>query len=160
MDTNPLFTLALGLTSPWRVSETIFDADQRRLDLRLAYADSTHFPCPSCGVADCSVYDADERRWRQLAFFRHQAFLTARVPRAQCNACGVKQVTVPLARHWEWGRAVDAGAGLGVGAQHAHACVRPSVERGRQAVVARGGTLRGSCGGTDGLKHGSSHWCG
>lgn len=98
MDTNPLFTLALGLTSPWRVTETIFDADQRRLDLRLAYADSAHFPCPSCGVADCPVYDADEKQWRHLDFFQHQAFLTARVPRVQCRACGVKQVTVPWAR--------------------------------------------------------------
>ena len=69
MDTNPLFTLALGLASPWRVTETIFDADQRLLDLRLAYADSAHFPCPSCGVADCPVYDADEKQWRHLDFF-------------------------------------------------------------------------------------------
>ena len=73
MDTNPLFTLALGLASPWRVTETIFDADQRRLDLRLAYADSAHFPCPSCGVADCPVYDADEKQWRHMDFFQHQA---------------------------------------------------------------------------------------
>lgn len=98
MDTNPLFTLALGLASPWRVAETRFDAAQRRLDLRLAYADSAHFPCPSCGAGDCPVYDADEKQWRHLDFFQHQAFLTARVPRIQCRTCGVKLVSVPWAR--------------------------------------------------------------
>src|SRR4051812_12884846 len=98
MDSNPLFTLALGLVSPWRVTETRFDPAERRLDLRVGYADSAHFPCPSCQAADCPVHDADEKRWRHLDFFQHQAFITTRVPRVRCAICGVKQVTVPWAR--------------------------------------------------------------
>jgi transposase len=98
MDTDPLFTIALDLTSPWRMTETSFDVDHRLLDLRLAYADYAHFPCPSCGASDCPAYDADEKQWRHLDFFQHQAFLTARVPRVPRRTCGVKQVTVPLAR--------------------------------------------------------------
>lgn len=98
MDTNPLFTQALGLVPPWRVVETTFEADDRRLDLRVAYADSAKFPCPSCGKTGCPVYDADEKRWRHLDFFQHQAFIIARVPRVECQACGVKLVSVPWAR--------------------------------------------------------------
>lgn len=98
MDSNPLFTIALGLVSPWRVIETRFEPSERRLDLRVGYADSSHFPCPACRAKDCPVYDAEEKRWRHLDFFQHQAFIIARVPRVHCKACGVKQVVVPWAR--------------------------------------------------------------
>jgi transposase len=98
MDTNPLFTLALGLSAPWRVVETRFDEEQKRLDLRLAYATGAHFACPGCAAANCPVYDAEEKQWRHLDFFQHQAYLTARVPRVRCDQCGVRQVAVPWAR--------------------------------------------------------------
>lgn len=98
MDTNPLFTMALGLVEPWRVVETRFDAAEKRLDLRLAYADSARFACPGCGGANCAVYDAEDKQWRHLDFFQHQAYLTARVPRVTCERCGVRQVAVPWAR--------------------------------------------------------------
>jgi transposase len=98
MDTNPLFTQALGLVPPWHVVETKFMAEARQLDLRIAYADSSKFPCPACGKAGCPVYDADEKRWRHLDFFQHQAFIVARVPRVECPSCGVKLVSVPWAR--------------------------------------------------------------
>lgn len=98
MDTNPLFTMALGLTPPWCVTETRFDAEAQRLDLRIAYSDSAKFPCPTCKAANCPVYDADEKRWRHMDFFQHQAFITARVPRVQCQTCGVKTIQVPWSR--------------------------------------------------------------
>jgi len=98
MDTNPLFTLALGLAEPWHVCETRFNPDNGRLDLRLAYKDSAHFSCPCCAARDCPVYDCLEREWRHLDFFQHEAHLSARVPRIRCDVCGVKQVTVPWAR--------------------------------------------------------------
>jgi transposase len=98
MDTNPLFTVALGLKPPWQVIETRFDAEQKRLDLTLGYTDSARFPCPSCSAANCPVYDAEDKQWRHLDFFQHQAYITARVPRVQCKVCGVKLVTVPWAR--------------------------------------------------------------
>ena len=33
MDTNPLFTAALGLVSPWTVIRSDFQPDERRLEL-------------------------------------------------------------------------------------------------------------------------------
>lgn len=98
MDTNPLFTMALGLTPPWEVTETRFDTQEQRLDLRLSYRDSARFPCPACGAAGCPVYDTEEKRWRHMDFFQHHAFITARVPRVRCDGCGVKMVMVPWAR--------------------------------------------------------------
>jgi len=43
------------------------------------------------------VYDSQEKTWRHLDFFQHQAFLTARVPRVQCPVDKIQQVVLPWA---------------------------------------------------------------
>jgi transposase len=98
MDTNPLFTAALGLIPPWAVIHTSFDVAGKRLTLQVDFPAESRFVCPSCEAADCPVYDSTEKQWRHLDFFQHQAYITARVPRVSCKRCGVKQVEVPWAR--------------------------------------------------------------
>jgi transposase len=98
MDTNPLFTIALGLVPPWEVQRTEFDPDRRVLKLRVDFATGSRFGCPECGKSHCPVHDTAEKEWRHLDFFQHQAFISARVPRINCNACGVRLVNVPWAR--------------------------------------------------------------
>jgi transposase len=99
MDTNPLFTAALGLTSPWRVTKSDFNPDQRLLEMRVDFTEGSKFACPSCRRVGCAVHDTEEKRWRHLDFFQHQAFIIARVPRVRCERCdSVLQVTVPWAR--------------------------------------------------------------
>jgi transposase len=44
------------------------------------------------------VHDTEEKTWRHLDFFQHQAYLTARVPRVRCREHNVKQVQVPWVR--------------------------------------------------------------
>jgi len=96
-DTN-LLQLALGLTPPWTVMRSDFDAAARRLDIRLDFPRGSRFPCPDCGAADCPAYDTEQMTWRHLNFFQHQAWLHARVPRVRCPACGIKKIGVPWAR--------------------------------------------------------------
>lgn len=98
MATQELFTVALGLRSPWYVKDLGFNAKRKRLDLFIDFNRGSRFQCPDCGQEDCRVYDTRSRTWRHLDFFQHQAFLTARVPRVSCPTCGVKQVSVPWAR--------------------------------------------------------------
>jgi transposase len=98
MRDNDLFQLALGITQPWFVASSGFDADKKRLDIQLDYKSGSRFDCPECKVAGCPVHDTIEKTWRHLDFFQHQAFLTARVPRITCTKCGVRLVTVPWAR--------------------------------------------------------------
>jgi transposase len=93
-----LFSRALGLREPWRVVETSFDAEQRRLDLRLDFERGARFACPVCERPDCEVHDTSEKSWRHLDFFQHQAYLSARVPRVRCPEHGVHQVRVAWAR--------------------------------------------------------------
>jgi transposase len=93
-----LFQRALGLQPPWEVVEDKFDAEHKRLDLRIDFPKGSRFPCPECGRADCPVHDTETQTWRHLDFFQHQAYLHARVPRVECPEHGVRRVTVPWAR--------------------------------------------------------------
>jgi transposase len=93
-----LFQRALGLEEPWEVVDSKFDAERRRLDLRIDFPKGSRFACPECGAAGCKVHDTEPHTWRHLNFFQHEAYLTARVPRVICSEHGVKQVQVPWAR--------------------------------------------------------------
>ena len=100
MDGLELFTAALGLGEPWRVSEVEFDQESGRLDLHVAYQRGARFACPEpgCGQDRCPVYDTVDKTWRHLDFFEHKAFVKARVPRVRCPEHGVRLVAVPWAR--------------------------------------------------------------
>ena len=93
-----LFQAALGLSDPWQVVSVEFDADAKRLDLRVDFAKGARFPCPECERAGCAVKDTEQKTWRHLDFFQHQAYLTARVPRVECPEHKVRLVAVPWAR--------------------------------------------------------------
>jgi len=98
MRDTDLFQAALGLSAPWFISRSEFDADLKQLDLHIDFLPGSRFACSSCGAAGCPVHDAKEKQWRHLNFFQHKTVLHARVPRAACDKCGVKQVSLP------WGR--------------------------------------------------------
>lgn len=98
MRDTTLLQLALGLTPPWTVTGSDFDAEARRLDIQIDFAAGSRFSCPTCGAANCPAYDTERKTWRHLNFFQHQAYLTARVPRVRCETCGIKTVSVPWAR--------------------------------------------------------------
>ena len=98
MDELTLFTLALGLTKPWKVVDIKFSKESGRLDLRIDCTRGTTFPCPSCKEGKCQVHDTKDRRWRHLNFFQYETYLHARLPRVNCRECGTKQVEVPWSR--------------------------------------------------------------
>ena len=93
-----LFSAALGLEEPWQVVDVQFDAEQRRLDLRIDFAKGVAVRVSGVRAGGCKVHDTEEKTWRHLDFFQHQAYLTARVPRVICPEHEVKQVEVPWAR--------------------------------------------------------------
>ena len=96
MRDTSLMQQALGLTPPWTVSRTDFEA--QRLDIQIDFVPGSRFACPSCGAADCPAHDTERMSWRHLNFFQHQAYLNARVPRVRCEHCGVRKIGVPWAR--------------------------------------------------------------
>jgi transposase len=93
-----LFTIALGLDTPWYIRAIDFDVNEKQLDIHIDFEIGSKFPCPLCGKSDCQVHDTIERIWRHLDFFQFKTYLHCRVPRTECDVCGVKQVKVPWAR--------------------------------------------------------------
>ena len=96
--TETLFTQALQLEEPWTVTNVTFSEAAHRLDMHIDFPRGSRFVCPACSRADVSAYDTQDKTWRHLDFFQHQAYLHCRVPRVTCPDCGVKQVTLPWAR--------------------------------------------------------------
>ena len=96
-DEFAVFAAALGLTPPWKVTETTLSTQNKRFDIRVDFSRGGQFACPTCGVPT-TAYDTREQTWRHLNFFQFAAYVTARVPRLDCPICGVKQVEVPWAR--------------------------------------------------------------
>jgi transposase len=94
-----LFTLALGLTPPWKVWNIRFSQEERRLDISIDFPRGSLFTCPVCGSNGAKAHDTTDETWRHLNFFQHEAWLTVRVPRVSCDkGCGVKKIEVPWAR--------------------------------------------------------------
>ena len=103
MDTTMLFTAALQLADPWKVTDVAFrDADdgKREPHVTIGYAPGSRFRCPvaECGKDSCPAYDTTERVWRHLNFFQYKAYIHALVPRVACPGHGVRTVPVPWAR--------------------------------------------------------------
>ncbi len=100
MDELGLFTAALGLSGPWRVTRSEFDVEAAQLDLYLDFERGARFGCPAkdCAQGACVVHDTAEKTWRHMDFFQHKAFLHARLPRVCCPEHGVRQVSVSWAR--------------------------------------------------------------
>ena len=98
MNELTLFTMALGLSEPWRVVDIKFSKEDGRLDLWLDFTKGARFPCPTCEEKKGEVHDTQDRTWRHLNFFQYETLLHARVPRVRCGRCGVHQVEVPWAR--------------------------------------------------------------
>ena len=97
MNTESLFTAALGLTPPWQVLDIQFDPEKGRIDFKVGFPSGSKFNCPECHEGQQCVHDTRPRTWRHLNFFQYQAYLHADVPRVRCSKCGkTKQVQVPL----------------------------------------------------------------
>ena len=90
------YRLLLGLDAAWEVSDVSLSLEERRVDILVTHVGG-RVTCPECG-GTCSIADhAPERTWRHLDTMQFETRLRARVPRANCKACGVKTTAVPWA---------------------------------------------------------------
>lgn len=51
-----LFTNALGLKEPWKVTDVSFDPGENKLDIYISSTKGSKVTCPVCGK-ECSVHD-------------------------------------------------------------------------------------------------------
>lgn len=88
MRDTDLLQLALGLSSPWRVTRAEFSNERGQLDIYVDFPSGSRFTCSRRGREGCSVHDTKPETWRHLDCFQHRAFLHARAPRVTCPTCG------------------------------------------------------------------------
>ena len=94
--TEKLFETALGISAPWYVSQTEFNAPARTLTIRVDFVPGSRFAVP--GVeGEHPVHDTVPKRYRHLNFFQHECFLEVRVPRVKLPEGAVKQIEPPWA---------------------------------------------------------------
>src|SRR3989304_4548697 len=125
MEDTELYTMLLGITSPWRVTKVMVNMPAERIDVWVEEAPGTRFSCAVCAQL-APVYDhTEEQVWRHLDTCpwqkvlhgrlprttgpgggggwgpwdpcRCQTFLHARLPRTKCPVDGVKQIPAPWA---------------------------------------------------------------
>jgi transposase len=94
--TEKLFETALGMSAPWFVAGTDFNAQARTLTIRVDFASGSRFAV--AGVdGEHPVHDTVSKRYRHLNFFQHECFLEVRVPRVRLPDGAVRQVEPPWA---------------------------------------------------------------
>jgi transposase len=135
----------LGLDAAWEVSEVSLRLEENRVEIAVTHRGGP-VTCPECG-GSCTIADhAAERTWRHLDTMQFETRLRARVPRANCQACGVKTTSVPWAgKHSRFtllfeafaigviqacGNVKSAAALIGLDWDSVHRIMERAVERG------------------------------
>lgn len=95
-DLSTHYRLLLGLDETWRVADVHLSMEENRVVIQLEHCGGK-LSCPECGKS-CSQSDlAPERSWRHLDTMQFETVLKARIPRCQCDECGVKTTAVSWA---------------------------------------------------------------
>ena len=98
MESTALFTAALGLKEPWKVSDIRFEPEKGEIHFDLS-CEVKRLSCPVCSEPNQPIHDRTQRTWQHLHFFQYKAFLHAPLPRVKCGHCDkVTQTEVPWAR--------------------------------------------------------------
>jgi transposase len=97
MKDTSLYEQILGLEKPWRVADVKLDVGSEQVDVWLEHGTDAKWSCPECGRASRGYDHSEERTWRHLDTCQFKTLIHARVPRIECDQCGVKQVKVPWA---------------------------------------------------------------
>ncbi len=97
MNSEKIFEMALGLSSPWSVESIEFiegGSEKKELHIRIGF--SKGFYLDSQGKS--LVYDTVDRKWRHLNFFQHECYIHCSVPRVLDEENKPKTEQVPWAR--------------------------------------------------------------
>ena len=84
MDIELLFSQALGIKSPWKITGVEFDSDAKRLNIKVDFLRGSTFEYSDEETGESKqykVYDTVKKSWRHMNFFEHKCCIIARTPR-------------------------------------------------------------------------------
>lgn len=98
MNSEYLFKMALGIESPWEITDIKFEDlnTGKKLTINIDFKRGHRFADETGGL--CEVHDTVQKTWRHLNFFEHACYLHCRVPRIKTKDGKVKLVDVPWSR--------------------------------------------------------------
>lgn len=96
MQSETLFEAALGVSSPWYVRGSHFDAEARTLTIGVDFRAGSRFSHPEA-AGEHPVHDTQTKRYRHLNFFQHECFIEVRVPRVKLPDGAVRLIEPPWA---------------------------------------------------------------
>jgi transposase len=94
--TNILFEKLLCLTSDWEVSSVDFNPVKQKVLVSVKFIGKKVI-CPVCEEKTTIADHAPKRTWRHLDTMQFETYIEAKVPRCDCQKCGVKTVKAPWA---------------------------------------------------------------
>jgi transposase len=99
MNSAMIFSLALGIESPWVITNIEFletGSTEKELHIHLDFERGFRF---KTSTGECATaYDTENKRWQHLNFFQHRYYLHARVPRIKDKNGKITTVEVPWSR--------------------------------------------------------------
>src|SRR5690554_2544609 len=96
MQSEQLFEAALGVSEPWYVRESRFEAAAKTLTIVVDFRSGSRFSHPEV-PGKHPVHDTQTKRYRHLNFFQHECFLEVRVPRLKLPDGTVRLIEPPWA---------------------------------------------------------------
>jgi len=102
MNTNLLFSEALGLKAPWKIERIEFNGEKRRLDIHIGFERGSLFFYKDPDTqkeGEYKLHDSQEKTWRHLNFFDHECYLHAKVPRIKTPEGQVRLISPPWSGH-------------------------------------------------------------
>ena len=97
-NSKEIFSMALGLSSPWSVQTVEFQEIEGQKELHITLSFEKGFKFTGKDGNLYSAYDSVERTWQHLHFFQHKCFLHAKVPRVKEEDGSVTTQNVSWAR--------------------------------------------------------------
>ena len=99
MNSTEIFSLALGLESPWKIEKVEMELTENSIkELHLHIGHSKGYQFKDKDEKPCPVYDTKDRKWRHMNFFEHHCYIHCPVPRIKTSEGKIRQVDVPWAR--------------------------------------------------------------
>lgn len=99
MNSEILFSMALGLQSPWILTGVELKTMGSKKELHITIGHTKGAKFFDEHEQACGVYDTNEKTWRHLNFFEHECFLHCKVPRIMTSENKIRLVSVPWARN-------------------------------------------------------------
>jgi transposase len=96
MNSEQLFTAALGLEKPWEIRSIEFDKENQQLDIYLGFTRGHKFLMHD--ELEYTAHDTVDRKWQHLNFFQNKCYLHAKVPRVKQLDGKISTQQVPWAR--------------------------------------------------------------